>query len=505
MTTPDDNTPLPDDSSSRESAGEQPTLPVDGEVISSFSQPAEESKSDAPQESIHLAGLENTPESDFDFPQLDEDVEAFRRELNARQLPPVGNDIDEQNVPGMNLSPRRRRRSAGITDRLSSMDVGDRTQSIVLRASPTVDFFIFTFLSACILAAGYFLDAPAILMIGVFVSPLWGSLAGVGLATALGEFRFFRQSLGGMLATTLIVFGVGVIAGYFSRFAPQLTYSLALQHARLWWPDLLMLVIGTAALVIGFIQSDEKPVIPGLMLAYVFYLPVSAAGFGLGSGVEGLWPQAALVYLIHLAVSLFISLVIFLYMGFRPVEVRGYALLVGLTIFGILVMGGFSGLNSFINIRGDEAYATVIVVDTATPTWEPTSTLKPSSTPGITRLPSLTPRKTIKPVVKATLTPAFSATVVLSPTTFVTLAPTLVPTPFYGLVFSPISDGVLVRVRPGGPSITTVQNGYLAQILSDPPIVLDGFTWIHVLIRAPNGDIDGWVLEDLIQTATPSP
>lgn len=505
MTTPDDNTPLPDASSSRESAGEQPSLPVDGEINSSFVPAAEESKSDAPQEAIHLVGLENASEPDFDFPQLDEDVEAFRRELNARQLPPVGNDIDEQNVPDLNLSPRRRRRSAGIADRFSSPDVGERTQSIVLRSSPTVDFFIFTFLSACILGAGYFLDAPAILMIGVLVSPLLGSWAGIGLATALGEFRLFRQFLGGMLATTLVVFVVGIIAGYFSRLAPSSTYSLALHHARLWWPDLLMLVIGTAALVIGYIQSDEKPVIPGLMLAYVFYLPVSAAGFGLGSGVEGLWPQAALVYLIHLAVSLVVSLVIFFYMGFRPVAVRGYALLVGLAIFGMIVIGGFSRLNSFINIRGDEAYATVIAADTATPTWEPTSTLRPSSTPGITRLPSLTPRKTTKPAVKATLTPAFTATVEPSSTTLVTVAPTLVPTPFYGLVFSPISDGVLVRVRPGGSSITTVQNGYLAQILSDPPIVLDGFTWIHVLIRAPNGDIDGWVLEDLIQTATPSP
>jgi hypothetical protein len=42
------------------------------------------------------------------------------------------------------------------------------------------------------------------------------------------------------------------------------------------------------------------------------------------------------------------------------------------------------------------------------------------------------------------------------------------------------------------------------EILGDTPIVLEGTMWVHVIIRTPSRVIDGWVLLDLILTATPS-
>jgi hypothetical protein len=66
------------------------------------------------------------------------------------------------------------------------------------------------------------------------------------------------------------------------------------------------------------------------------------------------------------------------------------------------------------------------------------------------------------------------------------------------------SGGVYIRVKPGGQTITTVENGYLVEILGDAPITLAGSTWIHVIVKTPARDIDGWVLLNLITTATPS-
>jgi hypothetical protein len=73
----------------------------------------------------------------------------------------------------------------------------------------------------------------------------------------------------------------------------------------------------------------------------------------------------------------------------------------------------------------------------------------------------------------------------------------------YGRVQSK-GDGATIRTSPGGPAITTIQNGYLVEILGDAPIVLAGSTWIHVIVTTPSRDIDGWMLLNLITTATPS-
>jgi hypothetical protein len=96
-----------------------------------------------------------------------------------------------------------------------------------------------------------------------------------------------------------------------------------------------------------------------------------------------------------------------------------------------------------------------------------------------------------------TLTP------IITPTTGFTPSPTLLPTPVYGRVQSK-SGGVYIRVKPGGQTITTVQNGYLVEILNDAPVVYEGSTWVHVIVKTPARDIEGWVILNLITTATPS-
>jgi len=363
-----------------------------------------------------------------------------------------------------------------------------------------------------ILGIGYLLDAPAILIIGIFTAPLLGPLVGAALSATTGETSLFRLTFGGFFIGLAPVFLIGALAGLAARFFQPLTFSQAFFHARLWWPDMLMLVLGSAALVISFIQSDEKPVVPSLMLAYEIYLPVSAAGFGVGSNIQGLWPQAGLVFLIHLALALIISLVIFFFMGFRPLENSGYILTAAIFLIGVIILGGFAGFGSLINVRGDQAYATAMAAPTVTPTVTSLPTPTVPTPPSQTPLPIVViPTTTVLPTSSITPTPPPSATgpviipsLVTTASASTALVATLVPTPVYGRVQSTQSEGVLVRIKPGGKTVTTVLNGYLAQIMSDKPIVFDGLTWIHVIITTPRGDIDGWVIRDLIVTATPS-
>jgi hypothetical protein len=64
----------------------------------------------------------------------------------------------------------------------------------------------------------------------------------------------------------------------------------------------------------------------------------------------------------------------------------------------------------------------------------------------------------------------------------------------------------MVREKPGVKSkpVGSVENDYLAEILPDKPVTMDGATWIHVSITTPIRIIDGWVQSSLIATATPS-
>jgi hypothetical protein len=430
-------------------------------------------------------------EPEFDFPRLDDDVEAFRRQLQEIEFKPAALRAHEERTPRSETA-RRRRRSNRIIQRPEASELGDRLESIAGRAAPTIDFFIFAFLMGSILAVGYILNAPAILLLGILVAPLMAPWVGAMLAASTGETRFLGQTLGALFTVVVMVFLLGALGGFASRLFQPMDSTQALLHARLWWPDLLLLILGATVLVVSFIQSEEKPVIASLMVAYEFFLPVSAAGFGLGSGVEGLWPQAGLVFLVHLALALIISLMVFFYMGFRPIDASGYIVTTATVIVSLAFVAGFFGLGTLLNVRGDQPEAT------PTPTLTPTQAFTTVPTPSLppTKLATITPRPpteppTITPVATETPAPGF--------------VPTLLPTPIYGRVQAGINgDGAVVRTEPGGTAITTVQNGYLVEFLPIDPVVLNSETWVNVLIRTPSRDIEGWVLLRLIVTATPS-
>lgn len=481
MTFPDDENPL--------NGGQQPpeqpeSTPV--EPAAELGLPGEQVVPPFPSET------DSVPE--FDFPRMEEDVAAFHRELNGLQFTPAARTLEEEPVRTAS-TPRRRRRSQRIIERPDASELAERLESIAYRAAPTFDFFVFSFLCGCILGLGFILDAPAILLIGILVAPIISPWVGAALAASTGEGRFFGQTLGGFLTALFMVFFVGLLAGLGSRIFQPLTSSQAFLHSRLWWPDLLLLVIGTMILVIAFIQSENKPALASLMVAYELYLPVSAAGFGLGSGVQGLWPEAGLVFLIHLALSLIVSLIVFFYMGFRPLETKGYLLTAGTVMAALVIVAGFAGLGSLINIRGDRSDATPIVV-VATSTSTPRPTLKPAVILNITSTPT-----TVKLPTPTRVVP--TPTAIVTPTVGFTPSPTLLPTPVYGKVNS-TGDGAALRKSPGGPLIIAVQNGYLVEILNDTPVVISGNTWIHVIVKLPSGDMDGWMLLNLINTTPPS-
>jgi len=75
------------------------------------------------------------------------------------------------------------------------------------------------------------------------------------------------------------------------------------------FPELVTLSLGAVTLVVSFARSEDKPFCPSILIAYAFYLPINAGGFGLGSGVEGIWPQGLYVLLFTSALASVLGLI----------------------------------------------------------------------------------------------------------------------------------------------------------------------------------------------------
>lgn len=347
--------------------------------------------------------------------------------------------------------------------------------SLARRAIPSFEFFLFAFFAGVILGAAYLLDSPALLLLGILIAPLLTPWAGMTLAIMTGSWGFFLLTLGGLGVASLLVFLTGALAGLAGHLWLPLPLFHANIHSHLWWPDLLLVALAAVLLIISFIRSEQKPILPSILLAYGLFLPASAGGVGFGIGATSIWPDGVLVFLVHLALAILVGCITLAVLRFKPSKAGGFLLpfLLGLLCLAALVY--FTGLTKFIRDG-------IIATRRAAPT--PTATLVP---------PSRTPTLTLTPSPSSTLTPSSTP----QPSA------TLEPTPAYAVITSSSGGGALVRSEPGaGTVLTVLSNGIIVQELPEIQTV-DGTNWVRVVWN----DINGWVLTTVLTatTSTPSP
>ena len=428
----------------------------------------------------------------------------------------------------------RRRRAQRMLVPPAAVERAALLDDLARRAFPSFEFFLFAFLCGAILGAAYLLNAPALLLVGILLAPLLTPWVGLTLAAVTGSWRFFFLTLGGLLVAGALVFLTGALAGLAGRLWDNLPFYYARTHAQLWWPDLLVVALGAALLVFFFVRSEQKAILapypvprartgttsrepglprenrdylagtgtvsprpgtgtvsqePGLprgnrdylasvMLAYGLFLPISAAGIGLGIGrdigVVTLWPNGLLVFLVHLALATLVGGFVLFGLRFKPKKASGYLLPVLLGLLSLMALVVFTGLATFIR---DGITAARHMAPT------PTILILPSVTPIVFQTP--TPLPTSVP----------SAT--LSPT------PTIEPTPAYAVIDAdPNYGGAKVRTEPGGGTqVDILINGTIVQVL--PEIQNVGTeTWVR--IRTLN-NIEGWVLQTVLTATTLTP
>jgi hypothetical protein len=401
--------------------------------------------------------------------------------------------------------PRARRRRARRT--FFPKDAEGRAALLATlsrRAYPSFDLFIFSLLGGAVLGLGYILDSQGLLFFGVLLAPLMIPWVGLTLATISGTPRLFLHTMSGLIISAVLVFLTGALAGLASRvFQEPLNFTQAFLHSRLWIPDLVVLAFGAALLTASFVRSEEKPYLPSALIAYELFLPLSTGGFGLGSGIGNIWPHGILVFLVHFAWASLFSMATLLLLRFRPLSIGGYGFAAG--VAAIFAFTFFWLTNS------EEPHTTVPAQTPTLPTASAILPSPPSETSTLTPSPSetLLPKKptetetALQETPDTTLTPMVLE-ITLPVTETRTNTPNPEPTPIYAIIRAREGGGAYIRKEPGGKVLATLDNGAVVQVLPETQ-ELNGMIWIHITATINDIRVDGWIIQSVLETATPVP
>ena len=384
------------------------------------------------------------------------------------------------------MPPARRRRARRLLAPLEADERAVVLEQLRRRTSPSFDFFLFSVLSGIVFAIGLMLDSPIVLLLAAIFAPLMAPMIGLSLGTAAGSYRFFFRSLLAFTIGSIMVFAIGLGTGFLGRLYPPVSLDQAYLNAELSTINFIVLTVGAILTAATMVHHERSPSAPSVALAYTLYLPLIIAGFGLGSGFPHLFPDGLVVFALHLAWGALLGAVTLAILGFRPLNVFGYTLGGMVTMMGLALVFGVGAYGTTLGWFGP-------------PLAVPTYTYTPTATFTLTPVPP-TVTHTSTPV-PPTLTPTSTLTPTRTPTPTKTYTPTQVP------VYARIGpeQGATIRTGPGfeaPPIYPGVIQGTLVQLLGGKQEVA-GQIWVEVLVIEDGRQ--GWILQQLLQMATPEP
>jgi len=407
------------------------------------------------------------------------------------------------------ISARARRRRARRT--FFPKDAEGRTAiiaSLAKRAYPSYELFIYSLLCGVMLGVGYIFDSYGVLVLGILFAPLMAPWFGLILSAISGMPRLFFQTAAGLLISAALVFGASALAGLASRLILPHTFNAAFTLSRLWWPEMIVVALGATLLTVSFVRSESKPYLPSVVIAYGLFMPLSASGFGVGNGIGDLWPHGALVSLVHLAWSSIFGLLTLAILRFRPLSGVRYAFALGIFAISILTVFWLTepskAQTAELATEPTLPVATLTLAplpdETSTPTALPSTTtvlLEPTETESAPEATATTPDESVSPV-------PLTLDVTLPVTETRTSTPAPEPTPIYAVIRAREGGGAYIRKEPGGNVLATIDNGSVVQILPETQDY-NGVLWIHIVATRNDIRVEGWIIQTVLETATPVP
>jgi hypothetical protein len=137
-----------------------------------------------------------------------------------------------------------------------------------------------------------------------------------------------------------------------------------------------------------------------------------------------------------------------------------------------------------------------VIESTATPSPMPsiTPSLNPDEATAVVAGPISTPSRTVRPTLTAATLPSTE-----TPTTTVTAEPTAI----LGIIRASEGGGAFIRENPGGTVLATLTNGSTVTIVPNDLQDVNGVIWVHVVALIEERRVEGWMIQTVLQTATP--
>ena len=206
------------------------------------------------------------------------------------------------------------------------------------------------------------------------------------------------------------------------------------------------------------------------------------------------------MFFVHLAWATILGLLTLCLLRFYPTSFGGFLFTGLVTIALITLIVIYTNFGHWVMIKMGLAPSAPepisIVESTITPLAIPSGTSSPESereTPVIAA-PSITASRTPRPSSTPATLPATE-----TPTSTVTAE----PTPIIAVIRASEGGGAFIREQPGGQALITLANGATVTIIPDDFQDVNGVIWIHVFASIDDRRVEGWILQSLLQTATP--
>ena len=185
------------------------------------------------------------------------------------------------------------------------------TQEITKRINAGVRFrgtnLSVLMLAIFIASIGLNMNSTAVIIGAMLISPLMGSILGIGYGLARYDSTYIRSSAGSLLAQVIISVATSTL--YFSLTPIDAPSSelLARTSPTIW--DVLIAVFGGLAGIIGVTRKEGGNVIPGVAIATALMPPLCTAGYGIATGDMAYTVGALYLFFIN---SFFICLTAFI-------------------------------------------------------------------------------------------------------------------------------------------------------------------------------------------------
>jgi len=160
-------------------------------------------------------------------------------------------------------------------------------------------------------SVGLNVNAPAVIIGAMLISPLMGPIIGVGMGVGINDFELIKKSIKNLAVAVVISVITSAIYFYLSPLNEAKSELLARTNPTMW--DVLIALFGGFAGIVAGSSKEKSNTIPGVAIATALMPPLCTAGYGLATGNLYYFLGAFYLFFIN---SVFISLSTFLIVRF---------------------------------------------------------------------------------------------------------------------------------------------------------------------------------------------